>query len=76
MMDLLRISLHPWESSGSEKPYEVKRRNNIIGGTMMALKKNLFAAIPISMLLIVVVLPVRTLDDNLLLYLTFDSDIG
>jgi len=43
---------------------------------MMREKHDLFVGMLISMLLIVVVLPVKALDYGLLLYLTFDSDTG
>ena len=43
---------------------------------MMAAKQNLFVGMATFILLIVVALPVESLDDNLLFYLTFDNDTG
>ena len=42
--------------------------------TAIARKRNLFFGMAIFMLLIAVALPVESLDDSLLLYLTFDND--
>ncbi len=43
---------------------------------MVTAKKNLFIGMATAILLIAVVLPVESLDDSLLLYLTFDNDTG
>ena len=42
----------------------------------MRAKRNLFIGLTISALLIMVALPVKALDESLLLYLPFDSDTG
>ena len=46
------------------------------GGKMMTAQQNLFVGMATFILLIVVALPVESLDDSLLLYLTFDNDTG